>query len=195
MEKQIEIVIILLINIKQYQNESLSRISKVYSFKSNKSIIQFLFLRSERVKSRSPIDKEVERVTSDLLDRIIPKDEPTTTGNALSLLQNFVIKQTPSTTLLNTLNPHTQIDLNNNCDDENSNQSMTNSSDEKLSSSSSSNQTKSNESPLASLEKMLAYPTTTTQSPTSSINDNGPKKKKFDKYRLFAEKMLRSTLS
>ncbi len=110
----------------------------------------------------------------------------------MSLLQNFVIKQTPSTTLLNTLNRHIQIDLNNNCDDENSNRSMTNVSDEKLPSS---NQTKSNESPLASLEKMLAYPTNTKESSSLSINDNRPKKKKFDKYRLFAEKMLRSTFS
>jgi len=151
--------------------------------------------KSERPKSRSPIDKEVERVTADLLDRIVLTNETTTTtttGNALSLLQNFVTKQTPSTTLLNTLNRHIQIDLNNNCDDENSNQSMKNLSDEKLSSS---NETKSNESPLASLEKMLAYPTTTIDSYSLSINDNGPKKKKFDKYRLFAEKMLRSTLS
>ena len=85
-----------------------------------------------------------------------------------------------------------EIDLNNNCDDENSNQSTTNLSDDNISSS---NQTKSNESPLASLERMLAYPPTTIESPTLSINDNGLKKKKFDKYRLFAEKMLRSTLS
>ena len=54
---------------------------------------------------------------------------------------------------------------------------------------------------------MLAYPTTTIQSLSSTVNDNGTmsnlsnnsimtiKKKKFDKYRLFAEKMLRSTLS
>jgi cobalamin biosynthesis protein CobT len=110
----------------------------------------------------------------------------------LSLLQNFVIKQTPSTTLLNTLDRHAQIDLNNNCDDENSNQSMTNSSDEK---SQSLNRTKSNESPLASLEKMLAYPKTTTTTTESFTHNTGPKKKKFDKYRLFAEKMLRSTLS
>jgi len=157
----------------------------------NKSINLFLFLRSEPHKSRSPIDKEVERVTSELLDRIASKDETTTT-NALSLLQNFVVKQTPSTTLLNTLNRHIQIDLNNNCDDENSNQSMTNVSDEKVPLS---NQTKSNESPLASLEKMLAYPTTTNDSSSLSINDHRPKKKKFDKYRLFAEKMLRSTFS
>jgi hypothetical protein len=152
--------------------------------------------RLERPTSRSPIDKEVERVTSDLLDRIVLKDE-TTAGNALSLLQNFVIKQTPSTTLLNTLNQHIQIDLNNNCDDdddddENSNQSMTNLSEEKLTSL---NTPKSNESPLASLEKMLAYSTTPTESSSLSTNDNGRKKKKFDKYRLFAEKMLRSPLS
>jgi hypothetical protein len=93
---------------------------------------------------------------------------------------------------LNNLNRNTQIDLNNNCDDENINQTTTNVSDEKLSSS---NQTKSNESPLASLEKMLAYPSTTIQSSSLLSNDNGLKKKKFDKYRLFAEKMLRSTLS
>ncbi len=93
---------------------------------------------------------------------------------------------------MNNLNRNTQIDLNNNCDDENINQTTTNVSDEKLSSS---NQTKSNESPLASLEKMLAYPSTTIQSSSLLSNDNGLKKKKFDKYRLFAEKMLRSTLS
>ncbi len=90
---------------------------------------------------------------------------------------------------MNTLNRHIQIDLNNNCDDENSNQSMINLSDEKPS---------SNESPLASLQKMLAYPAITTITTESSLpptNDNAPKKKKFDKYRLFAEKMLRSTLS
>ena len=137
----------------------------------------------------------------DLVDRIVSNEETTTTttaatttasNNALSLLQNFVTTQTPSTTLSNSLNRNTQIDLNNNCDDENSNQSTTNLSDEKLSSS---NQTKSNESPLASLEKMLAYPSTTIQSTSLSNKDNGLKKKKFDKYRLFAEKMLRSTLS
>ncbi len=93
---------------------------------------------------------------------------------------------------MNNLNRNTPIDLNNNCDDENINQTTTNVSDEKLSSS---NQTKSNESPLASLEKMLAYPSTTIQSSSLLSNDNGLKKKKFDKYRLFAEKMLRSTLS
>jgi len=93
---------------------------------------------------------------------------------------------------LNNLNRNTQIDLNNNCDDENINQTTTNVFDEKLSSSI---QTKSNESPLASLEKMLAYPSTTIQSSSLLNNDNGLKKKKFDKYRLFAEKMLRSTLS
>jgi hypothetical protein len=140
--------------------------------------------RSERPKSRSSIDREVERVTSDLLDRIVPKDE-TTSGNALSLLQNFVIKQTPSTPLVNSLNRYTQIDLNNNCDDENNNRTMTNLS--------LLNQTKSNENPLASLEKMLACSTTSIES--SAGNDNGTKKKKFDKYRLFAEKMLRPTLS
>ncbi|CAF1171561.1 unnamed protein product [Adineta steineri] len=143
-------------------------------------------IKSERPKFRSSIDKDVERVTSDLLDRIASKDE-TTNGNALSLLQNFVIKQTPTTTLLNTLNRRTQIDLNNNCDDENNDQNMTNLS--------LLNQTKSNENPLASLEKMLACSTASTELPSSSINENGTKKKKFDKYRLFAEKMLRSTLS
>ncbi|CAF2401813.1 unnamed protein product [Rotaria sp. Silwood2] len=145
--------------------------------------------KSEQHKSRSPIDKEIERVTSDLLDRIVPKDEIITGGNALSLLQNFVIKQTP---LLNNLNQHTQIDLNNNCDDENSKQSMTSLSDEKLPLL---NQTKSNENPLASLEKMLAYSTNTMDSSSTPIINCGPKKKKFDKYRLFAEKMIRSTLS
>ncbi|CAF0810495.1 unnamed protein product [Rotaria sordida] len=142
--------------------------------------------KSEQCKFRSSIDKEVERVTSDLLDRIVPKDE-ITTSNALSLLQNFVIKQTP---LSNSLNQHTQMDLNNNYDDENSKHSMTSLSDEKLSSL---NQTQSNENPLASLEKMLAYSTNIIDTSSTSINDNEPKKKKFDKYRLFAEKMIRST--
>lgn len=148
-------------------------------------LLLFIF-RSEAHKYQSSIDKEVERVTSDLLDQIVSKDEIsatiTTTGNALSLLQNFVISQTSS---------NVQTDLNNNCDDENSNQSMKNLSGEK----SSSYQTKSNENPLISLEKMLAYSAITTGSPKTLIKDNEPKKKKFDKYRLFAEKMIRSTLS
>lgn len=120
----------------------------------------------------------------------------------MSLLQNFVIKQTPTT--------NRQSDLNNNYDDENTNISnektlpSTIYHHEKVSNNLS---LKSNESPLVSLEKMLSYPTTTIQSLSSTINDNGTmsnlssnsimtiKKKKFDKYRLFAEKMLRSTLS
>ncbi len=141
----------------------------------------------------------------DLLDRVVKKDEESKTinANALSLLQNFVIKQTPST-----LNRHS--DLNNNYDDENSNLSNEKSltlnvyNHEHISNNLS---LKSNENPLVSLEKMLSYPTTTIQSLSSTINDNGTmlnlsnnsimtiKKKKFDKYRLFAEKMLRSTLS
>ncbi|CAF3410092.1 unnamed protein product [Rotaria sp. Silwood1] len=144
--------------------------------------------KSEQRKSRSPIDKEVERVTSDLLDRIVPKDE-ITTGDALSLLQHFVIKQTP---LSNSLNQHIPIDLNNNCDDENSKQNIINLSDEK---SLLLNQTESNENPLASLEKMLTYSTNTIDLSSTSVHDSGPKKKKFEKYRLFAEKMIRSTLS
>ncbi len=125
----------------------------------------------------------------DLLDRVVKKDEESKiiNANALSLLQNFVTKQTPST-----LNRHS--DLNNNYEDENSN--LSNEKSLTL-----------NENPLVSLEKMLSYPTTTIQSLSSTINDNGTmsnlsnnsimtiKKKKFDKYRLFAEKMLRSTLS
>lgn len=142
---------------------------------------------------------------------MIKKDEESkesaktsTSANALSLLQNFVTKQTPTS--------NRQSDLNNNYDDENTNLS----SNEKCLSTSNIYQhekvlnslpTKSNESPLVSLEKMLSYPTTTIQSLSSTINDNGTmsnlsnnsimtiKKKKFDKYRLFAEKMLRSTLS
>jgi len=141
----------------------------------------------------------------DLLDRVVKKDEESKTinANALSLLQNFVIKQTPST-----LNRHS--DLNNNYEDENSNLSNEKSltlnvyNHEHISNNLS---LKSNENPLVSLEKMLSYPTTTIQSLSSTINDNGTmlnlsnnsimtiKKKKFDKYRLFAEKMLRSTLS
>jgi hypothetical protein len=160
-----------------------------------------IFLRSEQAKSGSPIDKEVEQVVFDLLDRVVKQEEATT--NALSLLQNFVIKQTPSTT-----NRHS--DLNNNYDDENSNLSHEKSGvlnlyhHEQIGNSL---PLKSNESPLVSLEKMLSYPTTTIQSLSSTMNDNGTmsnlsnnsimtiKKKKFDKYRLFAEKMLRSTLS
>ena len=53
------------------------------------------------------------------------------------------------------------------------------------------NSNKSNESPLVSLEKMLAYSTTIQQ----PLVHHGIKKKQFDKYRLFAEKMLRSTFS
>jgi hypothetical protein len=114
------------------------------------------------------------------------------------LLQNFVIKQTPTS--------NRSSDLNNNYDDEN-----TNITPEKFLSAnmyhSEHISSKSNESPLVSLEKMLSYPTATIQSLSSTINDNGTmtnlsnnsimtiKKKKFDKYRLFAEKMLRSTLS
>ncbi len=159
-----------------------------------------IVLRPERIKSRSIIDKEVEEVVLDLLGRVIKIEEEckSTTGNALSLLQNFVTKQTP------TSNRHS--DLNNNYDDENSNLSNEKSlyHHEHLTN----NFTiKSNENPLVSLEKMLSYPTTTIQSLSSTINDNGTmsnlsnnsimtiKKKKFDKYRLFAEKMLRSTLS
>lgn len=172
MEKLIKIKIF---SIKQYQNEKSSK-AQILNFIED---IHFYF-RSESQKCHSPIDKEIERITSDLLDRIVSKDEEKTASNALSLLQNFVIKQTPSTILLNQSNK--QMDLNNNCDDENSNQS------EKI--------IKSNESPLASLEKMLAYPssTTTNQSSSLTLNEHGLKKKKFDKYRLFAEKMLRSTL-
>ncbi|CAF4558106.1 unnamed protein product, partial [Rotaria socialis] len=173
--------------------------------------------KPERPKSRLLIDKEIEQVILDLIDRVVQKYEEskestttttttttsTTSANALSLLQNFVIKQTPSS--------NRQSDLNNNYDDENTNLSHSEKSlsanlyhHEKLSNNIS---LKSNESPLVSLEKMLSYPTTTIQSLSSTINDNGTmpnlsnnsimtiKKKKFDKYRLFAEKMLRSTLS
>ncbi|CAF0904719.1 unnamed protein product [Rotaria sordida] len=172
-----------------------------------------LITKTERPKSRSSIDKDVEQVTLDLIDRVVKNDEEskefttktTTNANALSLLQNFVIKQTPTT--------NRQSDLNNNYDDENTNLSQNETSlssniyhhhHEKISNNLS---LKSNESPLVSLEKMLSYPTTTIQSLSSTINDNGTmsnlsnnsimtiKKKKFDKYRLFAEKMLRSTLS
>lgn len=147
----------------------------------------------ERPKSRSPIDKEVEVLTADLLDRISSmveaKENP---GNALSLLQSFVRKQTPTSSSLS------QVDASIN--DENSNLSEISASSSSSSSSSSLHlpscqSIKSNESPLASLEKMLAYPSPTDSS-TPSITDQGTKKKKkFDKYRLFAEKMLRSTLS
>ncbi|CAF4991881.1 unnamed protein product, partial [Rotaria socialis] len=143
--------------------------------------------RSDQQKSRSPIvDEEVARLTSDLLDCVVSKTE-TAAGNALSLLQNFVIEQTPLTKLLNT-----KTDWNNNFDDENNKLTVINSSDEK---SPLLNQTESNEDPLASLEKMLTYSTIAIQSNSPSIHDNGSKKKRFDKYRLFAEKMIRSTLS
>jgi hypothetical protein len=141
----------------------------------------------------------------DLLDRIVKKDEEskTTIGNALSLLQNFVIKQTP---IINR-----QSDLNNNYDD-NENKNLSNEKSLSLNlyhyeDIPNNLSIKSNENPLVSLEKMLSYPTTTIQSLSSTINDNGTmsnlsnnsimtiKKKQFDKYRLFAEKMLRSTLS
>jgi hypothetical protein len=140
----------------------------------------------------------------DLLDRIIKKEEEsktttTTNGNALSLLQNFVTKQTPTT------NRHS--DLNNNYDDENTNLSNEKSLSLNVYQPEHISLKSNNENPLVSLEKMLSYPTTTIQSLSSTINDNGTmsnlsnnsimtiKKKKFDKYRLFAEKMLRSTLS
>lgn len=131
------------------------------------------------------------------------EESKVTSSNALSLLQSFVTKQTP--------NSHRPSDLNNNhYDDEN-----TNISSEKCPTTNLyhheqiaiNGSIKSNENPLVSLEKMLSYPTTTIQSLSSTINDNGTmsnlsnnslvtmKKKKFDKYRLFAEKMLRSTLS
>ena len=159
------------------------------------------------MKSRSPIDRDIEQILQDLVDRIVKKDEESKapTSNALSLLQSFVIKQTPTTT-------HRHSDLNNNhYEDENTNMSTEQCSTtinlyhhEQLGNNSS---MKSNENPLLSLEKMLAHPTTTIPSLSSTINDNGTmsnlsnnsivtiKKKKFDKYRLFAEKMLRSTLS
>lgn len=136
------------------------------------------------------IDEEVERVTSDLLDRIVSNEKSTNpSSNALSLLQNFVIKQIPSSTLSDNFHRNIQIDLNNNCDDDDdtSNSSTINSTDEKP--------TNPNESPLVSLQKMLSYPSTNIESSSTLINEHRLKKKKFDKYRLFAEKMLRSTLS
>ena len=142
-----------------------------------------------------------------LLERLVKNEndsQETTAGvNPLSLLQSFVTKQTSPT--------DRHSDLNNNYDDENSSHSSHEKSfpstvyhHEQISNNSSS---KANGSPLVSLEKMLSYPTTTIQSLSTTINDNGTtlspsnnsimtiKKKKFDKYRLFAEKMLRSTLS
>ena len=77
-----------------------------------------------------------------------------------------------------------------NSDDETSNQSVTNLSDEKLLSS---HQIISNENPLVSLEKMLIYSTTAIGSPSRSLNAHRSKKKNFEKYRLFAEQMIRST--
>ncbi|CAF4206890.1 unnamed protein product, partial [Rotaria magnacalcarata] len=77
--------------------------------------------KPERPKSRSLIDKEIEQVILDLVDRVVQKYEEskestttttttsTTSANALSLLQNFVITQTPSS--------NRQSDLNNNYDD------------------------------------------------------------------------------
>lgn len=145
-----------------------------------------VLFRSESLNNRCSIDEEVERVTLDLLDRIVSTEK---SSNALSLLQNFVIKQIPSSTLSDNLNRNIQIDLNNNCDDDDemSNPSTINSTDEK--------QTNPNESPLVSLQKMLSYPSTNIESSSTLINEHRLNKKKFDKYRLFAEKMLRSTLS
>ncbi|CAF1055714.1 unnamed protein product [Adineta ricciae] len=166
-----------------------------------------LNFKSEQIKAHSAVDKDVESVLMDLLERIVKNEDDsqeTTAGvNPLSLLQSFVTKQTSST--------DRHSDLNNNYEDENSDHSSHEKSfpstvyhHEQISNNLSS---KSNESPLVSLEKMLSYPTTTIQSLSSTITDNGTalnpsnnsimtiKKKKFDKYRLFAEKMLRSTLS
>lgn len=161
--------------------------------------------RSEQNKSHCSIDEEVERLTSDLLDEIVAKEKSTSNNNSsnpLSLLQNFVIEQIPSNTFsADTFNRHIPIDLNNNCDDNNddeeSNPSTIHSTDEKLSTieQTTTTTTNSNESPLVSLQKMLAYPSSNMESSLPLMNDHRIKKKKFDKYRLFAEKMLRSTLS
>ena len=172
-------------------------------------LIVGIFFRSERVKSRLSIEKEVEQILFDILDHIVKNDEKSQeferiNANAISLLQNFVTKQTPTSIQYS--------DLNNNTNDDHENKNV---SYEEFSSfnirqheSISNNLSlKSNESPLVSLEKMLSYPTASIQSSSSTINNNGTmsnlsnnsimtiKKKKFDKYRLFAEKMLRSTLS
>ena len=201
MEKPIEIEIISSTNVKPYRNDH-SIPSKISLDRLEFHSRIFSSPRSERVKSHSPADKDIERVIHDLLDRVVKKEEEeskATTGNALSLLQNFVTKQTPASTR--------HSDLNNNNYDDNEN---TNISHETASSASPQEELaalKSNENPLVSLEKMLSYPSTTIPSLSSTMNNNGTmtnlsnnsimtiKKKKFDKYRLFAEKMLRSTLS
>ena len=173
--------------------------------------------RAQRRKVRPSIDREVEQVLGDLLECIVKLEEGNqdasagTTGNALSLLQNFVIKQTPSSTPSQTR----QCDMNNNYDDdeENTSESTPKIALERNSvahvhqrrSIMTKCSKKSDENPLESLEKMLSYPT----EPLSSAVDEDHrsksthashafvtmKKKKFDKYRLFAEKMLKSTLS
>lgn len=156
--------------------------------------------RIERNKCSSPIDKEIERLALELVDRVCCSIDESN-GNALSLLQSFVRKQTPVQEQMSILQSTTNETIN----DENSNQSLSNFSETGSISSSSSHSSsshhhpsrqsiKSSESPLASLEKMLAYPTSTIETTTNPL-EQGTKKKKFDKYRLFAEKMLRSTLS
>lgn len=140
------------------------------------------------MKIRTAVEQEVEQVLNDLIDRL-GKEEQTSSGSALSLLENFVIEQSPSSSMV-------QPDLNNNHfdrDETNENLNERNSPKEP------------NTNPLESLEKMLFYPLTTVNCSSSNVHElrTSPinhsnvntKKKKFDKYRLFAEKMLRSTFS
>ena len=176
-----------------------------------------LFSRTiDSIKVRPSIEKDVEQLMHELVDRIV-KQEETLSNNALSLLQSFVIEKTPNSL------PMKSADMNNNHfpddDDDDDDADDDDDSIEEFSETTSSlfsqpdpvveknPSEKSNENPLVSLEKMLAYPTTSMESLSSAMIGHGlrstypnqtsmnVKKKKFDKYRLFAEKMLRSTLS
>jgi hypothetical protein len=182
------------------------------------------------VKRRSSIDRDIEQIMLDMLERIV-KHEETNHGNALSLLENFVTEQTPSTdvglhtTTNNTTNSHHHHHHHHHqmfdshaasVDNDDESLPILIEHDQSLDTNIS---IKAHESPLLSLEKMLSHPTTTTTMTTTTttttieslssgtidhvgirstlVNQTAMtmKKKKFDKYRLFAEKMLRSTLS
>ena len=189
------------------------RISRVHL-----SVPNGVLRRAQRRKVRPSIDREVEQVLGDLLERLVKLEEgnptssaATTAGNALSLLQNFVIKQTPSSTP----SQSRQCDMNNNYDDddENTSEYATKIALERNSAAHVHQRKsimtkcskKSDENPLESLEKMLSYPTEALSSAVDEDHRSKSthasqsfvtmKKKKFDKYRLFAEKMLKSTLS
>lgn len=161
------------------------------------------FRLTDQTKRRSSIEKDVEQVVQDLVDQIVKQDETINT-NALSLLQNFVIEKTPTTKLADLNNNHFSTD-----DDDDEDEDEDENIDEENSTEQIATKTtgKSAENPLVSLEKMLAYPSSAMESLSSTMigqsfrsscstsSSINVKKKKFDKYRLFAEKMLRSTLS